>query len=97
MIFGIPTDRDLDAEFEIHVSFRHALDGVVRTFAMHIGTQNSQSLLESLLGKGHDAIDAAQGEQQLSAFFKRRDRSACALELANRLVRIERNDQEITT
>ncbi len=94
MIFRVADNRDPASVCRHGVPFRHGVDRVVSTFAVHIRLQQRQQRSNRGLGKNDHVVDAAEGGDELRAITRGQYGPARPLPPRRGIV-IDRHDEAI--
>ena len=93
MVFGIADDGHAAAAGDHDISFRHALNRIIRAFGVNVGAQKPDQVSDIGLIKDGDGVDIGQRGQQLSTLVVRDTRPALSLDPPRARIGVDGDDE----
>jgi hypothetical protein len=95
MVLGIAHDANNPSQGLHYFPLGDSLLGVIRSFAMYIGTELSQNTFGVWFIKDHHEVDALQSCDEFAARFGAENRPSRTLESRDRAVAVDPNHQNV--
>src|SRR5262245_16695548 len=95
MVLGIADDGGSTAVGRNHIAFGNCVDRVVRTLAVHVGTEQGQQPRHSRFCKDDHVVDGSQGGHELGAILRSEDRASWTFQASHRSIIVHADNQAI--